>query len=63
MRDKVSAFWASWADALPTIRERHPSIADQFCVALQRGDGVSTSPLQLIAGSTSSRADSIVLNA
>ena len=28
---------ASWADALPTIRERHPSI-DQFCLALQRGD-------------------------
>ena len=38
MRDKVSAFWASWADVLPTIRERHPAIADQLCVALQRGD-------------------------
>ena len=38
-RDKVSAYWASWADALPTIRERHPVIADQLCVALQRGDG------------------------
>ena len=38
-RDRDSAFWASWADALPTIRERHPSVADQFCVALQRGDG------------------------
>ena len=38
MRDKESAFWASLADALPTIRERHPSVADQFCVALQRGD-------------------------
>ena len=38
-RDKVSAHWASWADALPTIRERHPVIADQLCVALQRSDG------------------------
>ena len=38
-RDRDSAFWASWADALPTIRERHPSVADQFSVALQRGDG------------------------
>ena len=28
-RDRDSAFWASWADALPTIRERHPSVADQ----------------------------------
>ena len=37
-RDKVSAYWASWADALPTIQERHPVIADQLCVALQRGD-------------------------
>ena len=26
------------ADVLPTIRELHPAIADQLCVALQRGD-------------------------
>ena len=38
-RDRDSAFWASWADALPTIRERHPSVADHFCVAFQRRDG------------------------
>ena len=62
MRNKVSSFWASLAEALPTIRERHPSIADQFCVALQRGDRVSTSSLQLIAGSNSWGAVSIVLN-
>ena len=34
-KDKDSVFWASWADALPTIRERHPSVADK----LQRGHG------------------------
>ena len=38
MKDKVSAFWASWADVLPTIPERHPAIADKLCVALQCGD-------------------------
>ena len=33
VKDKVSAFWASWADVLPTIPERHPAIADKLCVA------------------------------
>ena len=37
-RGRDCAFWASWADALPTIRKRHPAVADQICVALQRGD-------------------------
>ena len=37
-RGRDCAFWASWADALPTIRKRHPAVVDQICVALQRGD-------------------------
>ena len=37
-RSRDCAFWASWADVLPTIRKRHPAVADQICVALQRGD-------------------------
>ena len=27
-RVRVSAFWASWADCIPTIHERHPVVAD-----------------------------------
>ena len=53
MSEKASAFWALCLETteaevhstneehstfLPTIRERHPSIGDQFCVALQHGD-------------------------
>ena len=26
----VAAYWASWADALPMIQERHPTVADQI---------------------------------
>ena len=26
----LSVHWASWADALPMIQERHPTVADQI---------------------------------
>ena len=29
-RTCVAAYWASWADALPMIQERHPTVADQI---------------------------------
>ena len=62
MRDKVSAFWASWADALPTIRERHPFLLINFAWPFNAAIGVSTTPLLLIFGSNLSRAGSIVPN-
>ena len=37
----VAAHWASWADALPMIQERHPTVADQFVCRLE---GVPDSP-------------------
>ena len=30
IRSQNAAYWASWADSLPQIRERHPDIADQI---------------------------------
>ena len=34
-----AAFWASWADALPTLQERLPSISDQIADVLEGGTG------------------------
>ena len=34
-RTKVSAYWASWADCMPMIRERHPQVAEQFAASLE----------------------------
>ena len=31
-----TAHWASWADALPVIRARHPDVADHMLVSLWR---------------------------
>ena len=32
---EVAAYWASWADALPMIQERHPKVADQIVHRLE----------------------------
>ena len=37
----MAAYWASWADALPMIQERHPTVADQIVYHLE---GVPDSP-------------------
>ena len=34
VRTSNSAFWASWADSLPMVRERHPEVADLVVDAL-----------------------------
>ena len=40
-RSKWSAFWSSWADTLPMIKERHPEVAEVIVHHLARG---GTSP-------------------
>ena len=37
MRTSVPAFWASWADSISVIRERHPSDANMIIEALESG--------------------------
>ena len=32
----MAACWASWVDALPMIRARHPHVADEIVLALTR---------------------------
>ena len=34
VRGRIAAYWASWADTLPRIRERHPRIADLIGASL-----------------------------
>ena len=46
IRSQNAAYWASWADSLPRIRERHPDIADLIGVALFRGRFPEDSSLQ-----------------
>ena len=31
------AYWASWADCLHTVQQRHPAVGDQISSALSRG--------------------------
>ena len=52
-----AAFWASWADSLAMIRERHPDIAAQIVDALGAGGGPSPT-LQQAAASARLAADS-----
>ena len=40
-RLSTAAFWASWADSLPTIRARHPDIAARILEALEDSGGDS----------------------
>ena len=35
VRTSVPAYWASWADCMPMIRERHPQVAEQFAASLE----------------------------
>ena len=49
VRSQTAACWASWADSLPRIRERHPHIADLVAVALFRGRFPEGSNLQAAA--------------
>ena len=49
VRSQTAAYWASWADSLPRIRERHPRIADLVGVALFRGRFPEGSNLQAAA--------------
>ena len=52
-RSSVAAYWASWADALPMIQERHPAVADQI---VHRLEGFPDSPC---LGSASGAAGSL----
>ena len=36
-RTRQAAFWASWADCLSMIRERHPELADELLLRLEGG--------------------------
>ena len=36
-RTRQAAFWASWADCLPMIRERHPELAEDLLLRLEGG--------------------------
>ena len=38
-RTRSTAYWASWADVIPTIRLRHPEVADHIVLSLSRGLG------------------------
>ena len=49
IRSQTAPYWASWADSLPRIRERHPRIADLVGVALFRGRFPEGSNLQAAA--------------
>ena len=49
IRSQTAAYWASWADSLPRIRERHPRIADLVGVALFGGRFPDGSNLQAAA--------------
>ena len=40
-RTRVSAYWASWADCMPMIKERHPMVAELFVRSLE---GVPDTP-------------------
>ena len=48
-RTRQSAFWASWADCLPMIRERHPELAEDLWLRLE--GGANTSALGASRGS------------
>ena len=41
-RRSVPAFWASWADSISMIRERHPSVANMIIEALESGPHTPT---------------------
>ena len=38
-RLRTTAYWSSWADTLPMIRQRHPQVADNIWVSLSQGRG------------------------
>ena len=38
-RLRSTAYWSSWADTLPMIREHHPRVADHMLVSLSQGRG------------------------
>ena len=38
-RLRTTAYWSTWADTLPMIRERHPRVADHILVSLSQGGG------------------------
>ena len=40
-RTRQAAFWASWADCLPMIRERHPELAEDLLLRLEGGANTS----------------------
>ena len=37
VRTSESAYWASWADCIPMMRERHPEVAIEFVTRLEAG--------------------------
>ena len=38
-RLRTTAYWSSWADTLPTKRQRHPQVAGHILVSLSQGRG------------------------
>ena len=55
-RTRVSAFWASWADTLPMVQNRHPHIADVMVCHLE---GVTQSPCLAAASSAAAELDDL----
>ena len=49
VRSQSAAYWASWADSFPRIREKHPRIVDFVGVALFQGRFPERSNLQATA--------------
>ena len=47
-----AAYWAAWADILPTIAERVPDLAERVTQELERGD----SPIACVAQATAAEA-------
>ncbi|CAK0827030.1 unnamed protein product, partial [Prorocentrum cordatum] len=45
-RTAECAYWASWADALPMLRQRNPTAATELTAALRAGTGAAASCLQ-----------------
>ena len=36
---RTAAFWASWADSMKMVKERHPTIANEMMVGIDREEG------------------------
>ncbi|CAJ1416721.1 unnamed protein product [Effrenium voratum] len=55
--DGSAAYWASWADALPMIQERHPVVAGNLALSLAAGGQRAPSVLAAAEAAEALRAD------